>query len=268
MKTAPGEKKPFLKRVKGGAMPPEPERIQKILSGAGIASRRASEDLITAGRVTVNGKRATIGDRAVPGEDAVAVDGIVVETGVTLRYFALNKPRGVVTTVDDPGGRPTVLDLLDEATRSDFRLFPVGRLDMDSSGLILLTNDGFLANRLLHPSFQVPREYRVEVEPVPRPGDIAALRVGVVLEDGPTGPAKVSLVAKRERRGLVSVTLHTGKKRQIRRSFEHLGFRVVTLCRVRFGPLGLGSLKPGEARELDRREVEELYVRTGMSGSA
>lgn len=245
-------------------MPPVPERIQKILSGAGIASRRASEELILAGRVTMNGRRVTLGDRAVLGVDVIAVDGVEVEASTPLKYFALNKPRGVVTTTDDPQDRPTVLDYLDDDTRREFRLFPVGRLDMDSSGLILLTNDGFLANRLLHPRFEVPREYQVEVEPVPRPQDIARLRGGVVLDDGSTGPARVSLIAKKGDRGLVSITLHTGRKRQIRRSFEHLGYLVVTLCRVRIGSLGLGSLKPGELRELDRQEVRRLYGRTGL----
>ena len=212
----------------------------------------------------MNGKMVALGDRALPGVDVIAVDGIEVETGAPFRYFALNKPRGVVTTTDDPRGRATVLDFLEEEIRRDFRLFPVGRLDMDSSGLILLTNDGFLANRLLHPRFEVSREYRVEVVPVPRPGDIASLREGVVLDDGPTAPARVSLMGKKDDRGLVGVTIHTGKKRQIRRSFECLGYTVVMLCRVRFGSLGLGSLRPGGLRELDRLEVRRLYEVTGF----
>jgi pseudouridine synthase len=216
--------------------------------------------------VRKNGEAVSLGDRATPGVDVVEVDGIPVTTGQTRRYFILNKPAGVVTTTDDPQGRKTVLDFIDEADSSAVRLFPVGRLDMDSSGLILLTNDGFLANRLLHPRFEVTREYRVEVEPEPRAEHIAMLRKGVELEDGPSGPARVSLIGRREGRGLVGMTLHTGRKRQIRRSFEHLGYRVITLCRVRFGSIGLGSLKPGQIRELEPSEVRELYRRTGLSG--
>ena len=241
-----------------------PERIQKILSSTGIASRRAAEKLILEGRVTLNGVVAELGNRAVEGSDEIAVDGIAIQTDVARRYFALNKPTGVISTVSDPQGRKTVLDLLDVAPTGEDRLFPVGRLDMDSTGLILLTNDGFLANRLMHPRFEVPREYLVEVEPVPRREDLARLRTGVSLEDGDTGPARVSLIGGREGRGQVRLTLHTGRKRQIRRSFDALGYRVVTLNRVRLGSLGLGNLRQGQYRELDEREVRELYRRTGF----
>lgn len=214
--------------------------------------------------MTLNGVVAQLGDRAVQGSDEIAVDGITIQTDTARRYFALNKPPGVVSTVSDPQGRKTVLDLLGGDPQGESRLFPVGRLDMDSTGLILLTNDGFLANRLMHPRFEVPREYVVEVEPVPRREDLARLRKGVSLEDGDTGPARVSLVGGREDRGQVRMVLHTGRKRQIRRSFEALGFRVVTLNRVRFGSLGLGNLRQGQYRELDEREVRELYRQTGF----
>jgi 23S rRNA pseudouridine2605 synthase len=207
---------------------------------------------------------AELGDRAVPGSDEIAVDGIAIQADVARRYFALNKPPGVVSTVSDPQGRKTVLDLLEGAPVGGSGLFPVGRLDMDSTGLILLTNDGFLANRLMHPRFEVPREYVVEVEPVPRREDLARLRKGVSLEDGDTGPARVSLVGERGVRGRVRLVLHTGKKRQIRRSFEALGYRVVTLNRVRLGSLGLGNLRQGQYRELEGREVRELYRQTGF----
>ena len=239
----------------------KPERIQKILARAGMASRRVAEKWILEGRVALNGETATLGDRAVPGTDIVTVDGIRVETGVTLKYFALNKPPGVVTTTNDPQGRRTVMDCLPEDVRRDCRLFPVGRLDMDSSGLILLTNDGFLANRLMHPSFEVTREYVVAVEPVPRNEDLAKLRKGVDLEDGNTGPASVSLRGKSGERAIVGIKLHTGRKRQIRRSFAHLGYKVKSLNRVRIGDIGLGSMRPGECRELDPREVKALYGR-------
>lgn len=157
-----------------------------------------------------------------------------------------------------------MLDLLPEDVTARSRLFPVGRLDMDSTGLILLTNDGFLANRMLHPAYEVPREYLVEVEPVPSPGDIARLRKGVRLDGGEdSGPAKVSVVGREGGRGLVRMTIHTGKKRQIRRSFEAIGYRVTGLSRVRFGTLGLGNLRAGEHRELTRAEVGDLYRKTG-----
>ncbi|MFH1151333.1 MAG: pseudouridine synthase [Actinomycetota bacterium] len=239
-----------------------PQRVQKILAAAGIASRRAAEQLIRDGRVTVNGRAVELGARA-SSSDTIAVDGVTIETGAPLRYFAANKPAGVVSTVSDPQGRPTVLDMLGAQELGGARLFPVGRLDMDSTGLILLTNDGLLAYRLLHPGFEVSREYLLEVEPVPRAGDLAALRKGIVLEDGDTGPARVSVLSRRGNSAQVSMSLHTGRKRQIRRSFAHLGYRVLSLSRVRFGSLGLGRLEPGGFRELTGEEVRELYRRTG-----
>ncbi len=206
----------------------------------------------------------TLGDRAVPGIDEVAVDGIPVRPGGERAYFAVNKPRGVVSTASDPQGRRTVLDLLPEEITERFRLFPVGRLDMDSTGLILLTNDGFLANRMLHPAYEVPREYLVQVEPAPSARDLASLRKGVSLGGRErSGPAKVSVRAREAGRGLVKVTIHTGTKRQIRRSFEALGYRVTALNRVRFGTLGLGNLREGEYRELAPAEVKSLYRKTG-----
>ncbi len=238
--------------------------MQKILARAGVASRRAVENLIEQGRVSCNGDKVVLGDRARADVDVLSVDGIRIETTPGLEYYALNKPAGVISTSRDPQGRVTVLDLLDKKDRGSGRLFAVGRLDKQSTGLILLTNDGFLANRLMHPSFKVGRVYRVEVEPVPAAGDLALLRKGVPLEDGMTAEARVSLVGKSGKRGLVAMTLHTGKKRQIRRSFEHLGYRVVSLNRVRVGSLGLGPLRPGEYRRLDPGEVRELYRQTGL----
>jgi pseudouridine synthase len=242
----------------------KPERLQKILANAGIASRRGAEELIAAGRVTVNGRLASIGDRATPGEDSVEVDGVEVPAEVERRYVILNKPAGVITTVEDARGRTTVLDVLPKSITDGTRLFPVGRLDMDSTGLILLTNDGFLSERLMHPRFEVQREYIVEVRPVPRAEDIAKLRKGIFLEDGNTGPAKVSLMAKSGGTGLIRMVIHTGRKRQIRRSFEALSYRVVSLNRVRVGSLSLGSLGPGEFRELRTDEVRRLYIEAGM----
>ena len=220
--------------------------------------------MILEGRVTRNGVKATLGDRAAPGVDVIAVDGIEVGTCARPRYFALNKPSGVVSTTQDPRGRTTVLQLLDPRLVGETRPFPVGRLDMNSTGLILLTNDGFLANRLLHPRYEVPREYLVEVRPVPGKEDLARLRKGVDLDDGNTGPATVSMLGKSGDRGQVRLIMHTGKKRQIRRSFEWLGYTVLTLNRVRFGPVGLGRLKPGQYRELHGGEVRALYRQTGL----
>jgi 23S rRNA pseudouridine2605 synthase len=216
--------------------------------------------------VTLNGESVSLGDRAVPCSDVLAVDGIAIEVGHELVYISLNKPVGVISTASDPQARPTVLDLLDDELRERARLFPVGRLDMDSTGLILLTNDGFLANRLMHPSFGVPREYFVQVEPVPSGEDLARLRKGISLEDGDTGPAKVSLVGESGSVGQVALVIHAGKKRQIRRSFSHMGYRVVSLNRVRIGNLGLGQLKPGRYRELAGDEVRDLYRQTGLLG--
>lgn len=238
--------------------------MQKILSRAGIASRRTAEKLITSGRVRINGARAELGDKAVPGIDSLEVDGIPVPEETVKRYYILNKPAGVVTTTDDPQGRTTVLDCLEGEAAESFRLFPVGRLDMDSSGLILLTNDGFLANRVMHPSFEVPREYLVDVEPVPRSGDLSRLRKGVELEEGNSGPAKVALLATSEGRARVKMVVHTGRKRQIRRSFELLGYSVIRLNRTRIGPVGLGNLPPGQARRLNDGEVSALYSSTGL----
>jgi 23S rRNA pseudouridine2605 synthase len=215
--------------------------------------------------VTRNGKIATLGDRALAGTDVVEVDGIRVENVVPPRYFVLNKPRGVISTTDDPQGRPTVIDMLPDETRRSLSLFTVGRLDMESTGLILLTNDGFLTNRITHPRFEVQREYVVVVEPVPGAEDIARLRKGVDLEDGNTGPARVSVKDRAGSRAQVRMIVHTGRKRQIRRSFSHLGYEVIDLCRVRIGSLGLGTLKPGEWRELDQGEVRGLYRQTGIS---
>ncbi|MHB8897040.1 MAG: pseudouridine synthase, partial [Candidatus Geothermincolia bacterium] len=217
----------------------EPERVQKILARAGLASRRAAEELILDGRVTRNGAVVVLGDRATPGEDVIEVDGIALEPVPEPRYFALNKPAGVVSTASDPQGRRTVLDLLDDELTGGRRVFPVGRLDMDSSGLILLTNDGFLAHRLMHPKFGVAREYLLEVKPVPRREDLARLRKGVVLEDGDTGPARVSLLGEQAGRAQINMVIHAGKKRQIRRTFDHLGYKVLVLNRVRIGSLGL-----------------------------
>ncbi|MGH9186662.1 MAG: pseudouridine synthase, partial [Acidimicrobiales bacterium] len=183
----------------------EPERLQKALARVGFGSRRACDDLIAAGRVVVNGERAELGRRIDPDEDRVEVDGVVVGVRPGLVHYLLNKPRGVVTTASDPEGRPTVVDLVP----AEPRVFPVGRLDYDTEGLLLLTNDGELTHRLTHPSFGVEKEYLVHVAGAPSRGTVRRLREGVDLEDGHTAPAKVAVVEP----GVVRITIHEGRNR-------------------------------------------------------
>ena len=231
--------------------PGEPgERLQKILAQAGLGSRRACEELIAAGRVRVNGARASLGDRADPETDVIEVDGAAIGVRQGLVHYLLNKPTGVVTTADDPQGRPTVVDLVP----ADARVYPVGRLDADTEGLLLLTNDGELAHRLTHPSFGVDKEYLAEVEGTPSRGAVRRLREGVELEDGVTAPAKVSLVDPHTLR----ITIHEGRNRQVRRMCAAVGHPVRRLVRTRIGPLAERRLAPGEWRALTQAEVRAL----------
>ena len=227
-------------------------RLAKYLAHAGVASRRASETIIADGRVTVDGAVITDPARDVDDSKAVMVDGRRVKTaGHAQVAYLVNKPAGVVSTAKDPQGRKTVVSLV----RSPERLYPVGRLDYDTTGLILLTNDGDLAHRLTHPSFEVPRTYRARVAnaPVNEPA-LRALREGVELEDGLTAPAKVRKLAS----GHIELTIHEGRKRQVKRMLEAVGHPVRTLERVAFGPLKLGALEPGEHRALSPAEIERL----------
>ncbi len=235
---------------------PPGERIQKILAAAGVASRRAAEDLIRAGRVTVNGAVATLGESADAARDAIAVDGKPIHRE-PLEYWMLHKPLGVLTTVSDPQGRSTVVDLVPE---SSARLFPVGRLDLLSEGLVLLTNDGPLTHALLHPSFGEEREYRVTVRGSVDRATLRRISEGVELEDGLTAPARVGAARfdRQTRTTAFALTLVEGRKRQIRRMMRALGHPVVRLVRVRMGPLELGQLAPGEARPLRARELRRL----------
>lgn len=225
-------------------------RLAKFLARAGVASRRRSEGLIAEGRVTVGGEPVTDPARDV-GEDAdVRVDGrpVVAEAPET---WALNKPRDVVSTAHEPGPRRAVTELV----RSDSRLYPAGRLDAESTGLILLTNDGELANRLTHPRYEVPKTYRALLRLPPSERDLEQLRRGVELDDGPTAPAKVARLAERE----IEITIHEGRNRQVRRMAEAVGNEVLALERVRLGSLELGDLAPGEARRLGDDEVRRLW---------
>ena len=225
-------------------------RLAKYLAHAGVASRRAAEGLISEGRVGVAGEVVTDPARDVDESSRVTVDGRGV--GPEPReVHALNKPRGVVSTARDTHGRPTVVELV----RSHRRLYPVGRLDADTTGLILLTNDGELAERLTHPRHGVDKVYRARVQPTRvAPEALKALREGVDLEDGRTAPAR----ARQPAPGVLEITLREGRKRQVRRMVEAIGHRVVELERVAFGPLGLRGLEPGQSRRLKKAEVERL----------
>jgi 23S rRNA pseudouridine2605 synthase len=229
---------------------PEGERLQKSLAQAGLGSRRTCEELIAAGRVRVNGEVATLGTRADAEHDAIEVDGAIIGVRQGLVHYLLNKPAGVVTTAADPQGRPTVVDLVP----AEPRVYPVGRLDADTEGLLLLTNDGELAHRLTHPSFGVEKEYLAEVDGRPSRGALRRLREGVELDDGVTAPAKASLVGERTLR----ITIHEGRNRQVRRMCEAVGHPVVRLVRVRIGRLADHRLSPGDWRPLTQREVRDL----------
>jgi len=242
-------------------------RLQKILSGAGVASRRAAERLMTDGRVTVNGQTVReLGTRADPDRDDIRVDGRAVRRETARLYFVLNKPRGYVTTRSDPEGRPTVLDLMPKLHEY---IYPVGRLDYDSEGLLILTNDGELAAALTHPSHEVAREYHARVRGLPDARAIDRLARGIVLDGRKSGPAEVALVAsnvgQRADQALLSITLHEGRTRQVRRMCEAVGHPVVRLRRVRFGPLEAPALKPGMCRQLTAREVAALRKAAGIS---
>jgi 23S rRNA pseudouridine2605 synthase len=225
-------------------------RLAKHLAHAGVASRRAAEGLIGEGRVTVDGQVVRDPARDVTGDEAIAVDGEAIRAPGARVVYALNKPAGVVSTAHDTHGRRTVVELVP----SSQRLYPVGRLDADSTGLILLTNDGDLAYALTHPRFEVPRTYRARVEGRPGERALRALRQGVELDDGRTAPARVRLVGAHE----LELTIHEGRKRQVRRMCEAVGHRVVALRRIAFGPLRLGDLRPGRHRRLTAAEVERL----------
>ena len=230
---------------------PTGERLQKVLAATGWGSRRLCEDLIAAGRVTVNGEVAVLGRRVEVDHDLVEVDGVPIGVKPGLVYYLVNKPRGVVTTSKDTHGRPTVIELVPHEPR----VFSVGRLDADTEGLLLLTNDGDLANRIAHPSHGVDKEYLAEVTPARvSPGALRQLRDGVQLDDGITAPAKVS----HPEPGLVRITIHEGKNRQVRRMFEAVGHNVTRLVRTRIGPLSDRTLAPGAWRELAAAERRSL----------
>ena len=235
-----------------------PQRLQKVLAAAGIGSRRACEELIAAGRVTVDGRRATLGDRADPRRSVIHVDGERIVTDTRLVYLALNKPRGIVSTMADEQGRSGIRELLGNTVPQ--RVYHVGRLDTDSEGLLLLTNDGDLAHKLTHPSFGVAKTYLAEVAgPLPR-GVGRSLKQGVVLDDGPAKADAFKLVDAHGRTALIEITLHEGRKHIVRRMLEHVGHPVSRLIRTSVGPVHLGDLRSGRWRHLTRGEVAALFA--------
>ena len=237
-------------------------RLQKYLAEAGIASRRASEELITAGRVQVNGVTATLGMSVDPDTDIVLYDGKPVRQEEELITLMLNKPKGVVSTSDDPQGRKTVQEYVKDIPA---RLYNVGRLDINSEGLLLMTNDGEIAHRMTHPKFSVAKTYYAVCDGKLQPSEIASLVNGVTLDDGMTAPARVTHV-RPTNAGDTSflITIHEGKNRQIRRMLEAIGHRTLRLKRERFGPLSLGELKPGETRRLTPDEIRSLRHALGL----
>jgi 23S rRNA pseudouridine2605 synthase len=241
---------------------PDGVRLQKVLAQAGVGSRRACEDLIAAGRVEVDGQRVTeLGVRIDPKRSVVHVDGVRIQLDESLVYLALNKPLGVLSAMSDPQGRATIGDLV--ANREE-RLFHVGRLDADSEGLILLTNDGDLSHRLSHPSYEVPKTYLVEVAgPVPR--DLGKrLRAGVELEDGVASVDSFKVVDARPGKALLELVLHDGRNRVVRRMLAAAGHPVEQLVRTQVGPIRLGDLRPGRTRVLGQAEVSALFEAAGL----
>ncbi len=230
-------------------------RLQKFLAQAGVASRRAAEEMVRQGRVEVNRRKAEIGCSVDPLKDDVRVDGRPVSAAETKIYLAFYKPRGCITSARDPQGRKTVFDFL---PKFPVRLFPVGRLDYDAEGLLLLTNDGALANRLLHPRYGISKVYEVKVKGHPDPEAFEKLRSGVVLEEGTTAPAVVESIRVLPRASWLRIILHQGWNRQIKRMCEAVGHPVLKIKRIAYGPVRLGELAPGDFRHLGPDELERI----------
>ena len=235
------------------------QRLQKVLAAAGIASRRASEELIVEGRVEVNGEVAELGRKVDPEVDVVTVDGERINIDPERVYVMLNKPQGVVTTLDDPEGRPTVMDLINLPQR----LFPVGRLDQDTEGLLLLTNDGELTNALTHPSYGVERTYVALVPGPVRGRTLGQLRDGVELDDGLARPVRARVLETQRSKALLEVVMTEGRKREVRRMLGALGLHVERLARVNYGGVDLGDLRQGKWRFLRQPEIAQLHAAVG-----
>jgi len=239
------------------------QRIQKIIAQMGVTSRRGAEELIASGRVTINGKVAELGMKADPSKDHIKVSGKLLTRREPKVYLMLNKPRGVVTSLSDPEGRPTVKDFI-KGTR--YRVFPVGRLDYDSEGLLLLTNDGDFANGLMHPSRKIPKTYVVKVKGMIEDERLRKLRAGVRLEDGRTLPARARFIRKSESNSWIEMTITEGRKRLVRRMVEAVGHPALKLRRISINGISLGGLKTGEVRPLTDKELQVL--RKEISGGS
>ena len=241
------------------------ERLQKIIARAGLASRREAERWIEEGRITVNGTVISkLGSQADPFKDSIKVDGKRIKTAITPLYYAFHKPPGVITTLNDPQHRPDITPYIARLGEKR-RVFPVGRLDYNTTGLLLLTNDGDLALRLSHPRFGVSKVYRVKLSSCPTSDDFARLREGIRLEDGMTAPARARVVEKLKTNAWVEIEIHEGRKREVRRMFEALGYFVEKLIRIRVGTIELGHLPLGELRPLTQSEVKSLQIAVGLA---
>lgn len=235
------------------------QRLQKILSQCGIASRRKAEEMILQGEVTVNGQIAVLGMKADPERDHIKVRGKILKTVHSKAYLLFNKPERCITSLSDPKKRPTIMDYL---RGIKFRVYPVGRLDYNSEGLVLLTNDGELAHAILHPTRKIPKTYLVKIDGVLEDKDISQLKKGMKLEDGITAPARIEKVRKMKANSWVEITIHEGRKRQVRRMFERLGHPVIRLKRTRINGLILGDLPKGRYRYLTSGEIKRLKEET------
>lgn len=233
-------------------------RLQKFLAHAGVASRRASEELIKQGRVAVNGKIITDMGTSVNENDTVAVDGknILTNEANDKTYVILNKPEGYVSTASDQFGRPTVIDLVSEI---NFRLYPVGRLDYDTSGLIILTNDGEFTYRLTHPKHEIDKVYEALVSGVPSKSELEQFKIGLKIDNYVTSPAGIEIINVIGKDAVIQVTIHEGKNRQVRKMCEAIGHKVLSLKRISIGPIALGDLPTGKWRRLTPEEVKSLY---------
>ena len=235
-------------------------RLQKVLAHAGIASRREAEKIILSGRVKVDGKVITeLGTKVDPEKNCIEVDDKPISRAEKKGYYLLNKPKGCVTTMKDPRGRLTVNDLLKDI---DERVYPVGRLDYDTTGVLIITNDGELANALAHPKKEIEKCYHALVQGTPSNEALKRLREGVQLEDGKTAPAKVRVLEIKENKSWLEIIIHEGKNRQVKRMCEAIQHKVLSLKRTRFGPLELGDLRAGELRELTANEIKTLKMAT------
>lgn len=236
-----------------------PIRLQKYLANCGVTSRRKAEEMIKKGRVRVDGVVITaMGTRIVPGKQVISLDGKEIKNEIKPIYILLNKPKGYVTTLSDPQGRPIVTSLIKDIQA---RLFPVGRLDLDTEGALLLTNDGELAQRIQHPKFEVNKNYEARVSGVPTQKKIAQLERGILLEGKKTSPARIRVKKKTNHSSLITITIHEGRKRQVRKMFQAIGHPVIHLKRMSYGQLHLGNLPIGSYKKLNLNDIKKIFLK-------